>query len=201
MLNTRDYTLILDKSGSMALKDRPDGRSRWNAARESVLALAGRCAELDPDGFTLYVFAGRFRRYDNVTPERVSQVFLENDPCGGTDLASVLTHAFDDYFSRKRARKTKPGGETILVVTDGEPDDRLAVMRAIVEASRKAERDEELALSLVQVGSDPGARRFLKTLDDELLGAGARFDICDTVTMDEMEDMGLTEVLLRAIND
>ena len=41
----------------------------------------------------------------------------------------------------------------------------------------------------MQVGSDPSARRFLKVLDDDLVRAGAAFDICDTVTLDEMEDL------------
>lgn len=53
----------------------------------------------------------------------------------------------------------------------------------------------------MQVGKDPDARRFLKLLDDELVSAGAPFDICDTVTLDEAESIGLTEVLLAAIHD
>jgi hypothetical protein len=197
----RDYTLIIDKSGSMALKDQPGGRSRWAVARESAEALAARCDELDPDGITLYVFASRFRRYDGVNAAGVARVFLENEPCGGTDLAGVLLHAFEGYFDRKRGGEAKRGGETIVVVTDGEPDDKRAVMRVIVEASRRIDRDEELGVSLVQVGDDPAARRFLKVLDDDLGRAGARFDIVDTVTLDEMEDIGLTETLLRAIHD
>jgi uncharacterized protein with von Willebrand factor type A (vWA) domain len=201
MLRERDYTLIIDRSGSMALKDQPGGRSRWAVARESAQALAAKCDELDPDGITLYVFAARFKRYDNVNADKVTQVFLENEPCGGTDLAGVLSHAFESYFERKRSRKTKPNGETILVVTDGEPDDARAVMRVVVEASRRIDRDEELGVQLVQVGNDPHARRFLKLLDDDLTRAGAPFDICDTVTLEEMEDVGLAEVLLRAVND
>lgn len=199
MLAERDYTLILDKSGSMAVKDQRGGRSRWAAARESTEALAAKCEELDADGLTLYVFASRFRRYEGVTAERVAQVFRENEPCGGTDLAGVLNHAFDAYFERKARGKAKP--ETILVVTDGEPDDPRAVIKAIIQASKRIQRDEELAVSLVQVGTDPDARRFLKLLDDELVGAGAPFDICDTVTLEEAELIGLTEVLLAAIHD
>jgi hypothetical protein len=53
----------------------------------------------------------------------------------------------------------------------------------------------------VQVGSDAQATKFLKILDDELQGVGAKFDIVDTVTIDDMEDMTLTEVLLNAITD
>ncbi|MBW4613222.1 MAG: VWA domain-containing protein [Desmonostoc vinosum HA7617-LM4] len=201
MLENRDYTLIIDKSGSMATPDQKGGRSRWLAAQESTLALASKCEQFDPDGINIYVFSGKFKRYENVTSSKVSQIFQENDPSGTTDLAAVLKHATDDYFQRKASSQTKPNGETILVVTDGEPDDRKAVMKVIIEASRRMERDEELAISFIQVGKDPQATRFLKVLDDELQGAGAKFDICDTITMEDMEDLSLSEVLLNAIND
>ncbi|MCC5616672.1 VWA domain-containing protein [Nostoc sp. CHAB 5836] len=201
MLENRDYTLIIDKSGSMATQDQKGGRTRWVAAQESTLALASKCEQFDPDGITIYLFSGKFKRYENVTSSKVSQIFQENDPSGTTDLASVLKHATDDYLQRKAAGKTKPNGETILVVTDGEPDDRKAVMRVIIEASRRIERDEELAISFIQVGTDQQATRFLKVLDDELQSAGAKFDICDTITMEDMDDLSLSEVLLNAIND
>ncbi len=201
MLQNRDYTLIIDKSGSMATPDQKGGRSRWVAAQESTFALANKCEQLDPDGITVYVFSGRFKRYENVTSTKVSQIFMENDPSGTTDLTAVLQHATDNYFQRKVANQTKPNGETILVITDGEPDDRKGVMKVIIETSRKMDRDEEFAISFIQVGNDPHATRFLKVLDDELEGAGAKFDICDTITMDDMEDMSLSEVLLNAITD
>ena len=201
MLENRDYTLIIDKSGSIATKDQKGGRTRWVAAQESTLALASKCEQFDPDGITIYVFSGKFKRYENVTSSKVAQIFQENDPSGTTDLASVLKHATDDYLQRKAAGQTKPNGETILVVTDGEPDDRKAVMKVIIEASRRIDKDEELAISFIQVGTDPQATRFLKVLDDELQSAGAKFDICDTITMEDMEDLSLSEVLLNAIND
>ena len=200
-MEDRDYTLIIDKSGSMSTPDQAGGRSRWDIAQESTLALARKCEQFDPDGITVYLFSGRFKRYENVTASKVAQIFLENDPMGTTDLAAVLKNATDNYFQRKASGETKANGETILVITDGEPDDRKAVMRVIIEASRHMERDEELGISLIQVGSDATATRFLKALDDELQGAGAKFDIVDTVTLDDMENMTLAEVLLNAIND
>jgi uncharacterized protein with von Willebrand factor type A (vWA) domain len=197
----RDYTLIIDKSGSMSTPDQAGGRSRWEMAQESTLALARKCEQFDPDGITVYLFSSRFKRYDNVTSGKVAQIFLENDPAGTTNLAAVLKDATDRYFQRKAAGQTKAGGETILVITDGEPDDRKAVMVAIVEASRQMERDEELGISMIQVGNDPTASQFLKALDDQLQGVGAKFDICDTITLDDMADLTLSEVLLNAIND
>ena len=201
LMQDRDYTLIIDKSGSMSTGDQPGGKTRWDAAQESTLALARKCEEVDPDGITVYLFSGRFRRYDNVTSDKVAQIFQENEPMGRTDMASVLQDALDNYFQRKATGKTKPNGETILVITDGEPDDRKAVMRQIIDASRKIDRDEELAISMIQVGTDKTATQFLKVLDDQLQGAGAQFDIVDTITIDEMEDMTLAEVLLNAVTD
>ncbi len=201
IVQDRDYTLIIDKSGSMSTPDQLGGRSRWEAAQESTLALARKCEQFDPDGITVYLFSSRFKRYENVNSNKVAQIFQENDPAGTTNLAAVLKDATDRYFQRKAAGQAKPGGETILVITDGEPDDRKGVMVAIVEASRQMERDEELGISMIQVGTDPMATQFLKALDDQLQGVGAKFDICDAITMDDMADLSLSEVLLNAIND
>jgi uncharacterized protein with von Willebrand factor type A (vWA) domain len=200
-MENRDYTLIIDKSGSMSTPDQPGGKSRWETVQESTLAVARKCEEFDPDGITVYLFSSRFKRYDNVTSEKVVQIFRENDPMGRTDLAAVLKDAIGNYFYRKGVGQTQPNGEALLVVTDGEPDDRKAVMQVIIEASRQMERNEELAISLIQVGDDPTATRFLKALDEELQGAGAKFDIVDTITLDKMKDLTLPEVLLNAIQD
>jgi uncharacterized protein with von Willebrand factor type A (vWA) domain len=201
MMSDRDYTLIIDKSGSMSTPDQAGGRSRWEIAQESTLALARKCEQFDPDGITIYVFSGRFKRYDDVTSAKVAQLFLENDPSGTTNLASVLQDALNNYFKRKAAGQTKANGETILVITDGEPDDRKAVFEVIIQATRQMERDEELGISIVQVGSDPQATKFLKVLDDQLQSVGAKFDICDTVTLEDLEDMSLADVLMNAITD
>lgn len=202
LVENRDYTLIIDKSGSMCTSDLPiANKTRWEAAQESTLALARTCEQIDPDGITVYLFSGRFRRYDNVTSDKVVQVYAENDPMGRTDLASVLQDALDNYFSRKSTGETKPNGETFLVVTDGEPDDHKAVMRVIIEATNKIDRDEEIGISLIQVGRDRKATAYLKALDDQLEKAGAKYDIVDTVTIDQMNEMSLSEVLLNALID
>ncbi|MEH2302855.1 vWA domain-containing protein [Nostoc sp.] len=201
MMSDRDYTLIIDKSGSMSTPDQMGGRSRWEIAQESTLALARKAEQFDPDGITVYLFSGRFKRYDDVTSAKVAQIFLENDPSGTTNLAGVLQDALNNYFQRKAAGKSKPNGETILVITDGEPDDRKAVFEVIIHATRQMERDEELGISIIQVGSDAQATKFLKALDDQLQSVGAKFDICDTVTLDDLEDMSLVDVLTNAITD
>ncbi|RYE93431.1 MAG: VWA domain-containing protein [Myxococcales bacterium] len=216
MLEQRDYTLIIDQSGSMGIGDVGNGQTRWQAVQESTLALATKCEQLDPDGLTVYLFSTSFRRHDNVTSSRVAELFRGATPDGSTNLAAVLRDAFDGYFQRKAAGQSKPQGETILVVTDGSPNDQDEVIDVIVAATHRMEKDEELAVLFVQIGRDAGARDFLKRLDDDLVGPQktgffqklfggskktARFDICDTISFDEMEDKPLTKVLLDAIQD
>ena len=142
--------------------------------QESTLALARKCEKLDPDGMTVYLFSGKFKRFDDVTSDKVAQIFMENDPAGTTNLAGVLKDATDNYFKRKAAGQTKANGETIVVVTDGEPDDRKAVFEVVVNASQQMEKDEELGISLVQVGRDAQAMKFLKALDDQMESIGAK---------------------------
>ncbi|MFZ4666177.1 MAG: VWA domain-containing protein [Prochlorotrichaceae cyanobacterium] len=201
-MKNRDYTLILDKSGSMSVADQLGGLTRWAAAQESTLALARKCEQFDPDGITVYTFSNRFKRYDNVTASKVEQIFLENDPVGLTDLAGVLKDAIQQFFNRKTSGQLGDKvGETILVITDGEPNDQRAVIEVILQATQKLDSDEELAISFIQVGNDVNAKKFLTALDDQLQDVGAKFDICDTITMDDMADMSLVEVLARAIED
>jgi hypothetical protein len=201
IIENRDYTLIIDKSSSMATSDEPNGKTRWEIAQESTLALAKECEKIDPDGITIYLFSSRFRRYDNVTSAKVSQIYAENEPMGKTELATVLQDGLDNYFQRKAAGETQENGETFLVITDGEPNDHKAVIRTIIDAANRIDRDEELAISLIQVGHDKKATVFFKALDDQLQDAGAKFDIVDTITVDDMQNVTLTEVLLNAIID
>ncbi|KKJ00179.1 vWA domain-containing protein [Prochlorothrix hollandica] len=201
MIKNRDYTLILDMSGSMATPDQSGGVSRWQAAQESTLALARKCEQLDPDGITVYVFSTRFQRYDSVTSAKVAEVFAQNNPGGLTNLVAPLQNAINGYLQRRSQPDYDKAGETILVITDGQPSDRQGVIDTIIKATQHLDRDEELGISFIQVGDDPQATHFLKTLDDDLQRIGAKFDICDTITMDDMADMSLAEVLLNAIED
>jgi uncharacterized protein with von Willebrand factor type A (vWA) domain len=192
----RDYVIVYDKSGSMSTAD-CNGKTRWDAAKESAMAIARKCETLDPDGIDAYFFNNSFKRYEGVKSEKIEQIFGENDPIGGTDTAGVLT----DIFRAWRENGKKP--TTALIVTDGEPNDQAAVKRAIIEVTKEMDADEQLALSFLQIGRDGGAKSFLESLDDDLVGQGAKFDIVDTKTFDAIEAGNLTiaDVLIAAVDD
>lgn len=196
-LSAYDFILLLDKSASMGTKDMPGGKSRWVAAQEATLGLARKCAEFDKDGITVIPFAGGHKEYKNITAgeDKVLQIFKENEPNGSTDTAKVLKFVFDEYFKNP----AKP--IIVLCVTDGAPNDQQAVADVIIDATKKMDKDEQIGVTFLQIGNDPDAATFLKWLDDGLVAKGAKFDIVDTKTTDEMENMTITEVLIAALSD
>ena len=171
MMYDRDYTLVVEQSAAMAAPQ-PDGRSLWESVRHCVAAVADKCEELNPEGITVYFFNDRFERHDNVTPDRVEDVFANFQPAGRADLAAVLRDAVRNYLLRRARGEAKANGETIAIVTEGHPTDSQGVIDAIVEASQQIDRNEELGISLIQAGSDPEVTKFLKYLDNELTQAG-----------------------------
>lgn len=121
---------------------------------------------------------------------------------GGTVLAPVLAAVFGDFLVRKAAGKTKANGEMLIVITDGQPQDEANVAAEIVKFTKKLDNgDGEYGCCFLQVGKDTTAHAFLKKLDDDLTSLGAKFDIVDTKTMEELESIGLTEALVAALVD
>lgn len=182
----RDYFLIVDRSGSMR-------GSNWQEAENAVRYFAGHICEFDPDGITLIFFDDKIVKMNNVAdPNYISQAFDENPPRGSTNLAEALHQAFLEHFAGTR------GASTLLVITDGVPDDRDAVEKRIRDASNSLTSDEELSISFIQVGGDPRAREWLRYLDDNLV---CQFDIVDVVVPQELVGMTFEEVIRKSLAD
>lgn len=184
---SRDYVLIVDRSGSMS------GRN-WAQAEEAVQRIAPYICRFDPDGIDLYFFDHEYICNTNVkSPGEVTSLFQRYRPRGSTNLALALHAAFQAHFEGTR------GATTILVITDGAPDSQSEVERVIKRAAGSIERDAELSVSFIQVGSDRSATKFLQHLDDDL--KDAKFDIVDTVTSEQCKKMSFNELIANSIYD
>jgi len=191
-VSDRDYYLIVDKSGSMA-------GSRWKEAHEAVHVLAPQICKADPDGVTVFFFAGgsHFPKHKNVKdPRQIERLFDHEKPGGTTNLAGALKEAFHEHFHKSKHRRK---ATTILVITDGEPDSHSDVEHAIRDATKKMENDHELSLSFIQIGNDHSAAKFLEHMDNHI--HGAKFDIVDSLTEREMEGISFVELILRSVHD
>ena len=90
---------------------------------------------------------------------------------GGTDLTKVLKDAF---VPTEKA-------STILIITDGKPDDINTTEKLIIETTKKLKHEEDLLVTIVQVGNDDKADEYLNELDNKLVPMGAKYDIVDII--------------------
>ncbi|WP_013320441.1 hypothetical protein [Gloeothece verrucosa] len=55
LLQKRDYTIILAKKAATEAASPPGWQQQWKLAEKSIINLAKKCEEFDPDGITLYI--------------------------------------------------------------------------------------------------------------------------------------------------
>lgn len=172
---TRDYTIIVDRSGSMGWASNEEevevpeeivakmkkydkkyqahqaNMGLWAQAEAALVFLADAAVAEDPDGISLIFFDHEVVEEQDVkTTERVMQLFKTFQPRGTTHLDKALEKAVKpDTVGR---------AETILVITDGAPgpapEIRRNVENVIVQAAKQLCRDEDLSISFIQIGSN-----------------------------------------------
>jgi hypothetical protein len=203
LLQNRDYTIVIAKTVPTQTPMPPGHERRWENARQAILELTQQCEQLDPDGITLYLSqqddAEHFEVHRSVLSKQLSTLFAGHFPPEHLELAPALRSVFADYFDRRAKQATKANGELVLVLIDGEPKDRMAIARLIINATAQLDRPDELGIGLIQIGEDIIARGFLSALDDNLKAAGAKFDIVKLQVLAEVATHSLTEFLMEVL--
>lgn len=210
-LKKYDYILLVDRSGSMAMKDTPQG-SRWDQAKEWGKQIAFQCELYDSNGIDLIFFDHDLVVIENTTSTKFDELFHKYRPNGSTGTTEAFEEAFKLHFKKFK----KPSGflssftksaelsrkpTIIICITDGIPDNRSSLRSAIIKATKEIESKEDLGITFVQVGKDSSARSFLKELDDDLQSKGAKYDIVDCKDYSEMSNCSIKDVLIGAITD
>lgn len=112
-LLSASHVILLDVSISMAEHDTPDGRSRFEVARDELRKLQERL----PGRVAIVAFSDDAQLCPNGTPTQ---------PSGGTNLAGALRHI-----------RSFAIGTGIVVVSDGEPSDAEAATIAARDLQTK----------------------------------------------------------------
>jgi hypothetical protein len=192
----RDYAVLVDSSGSMY-------GEKWVQAVEVLEALARPVAAADADGITLGFFSDYLEIVPNVTdPAQVLALFQERTPYGSSCLAEALKTIIDPWLLQlKDPQVPSPKPLTLLVITDGEPNNQLEVEAYIVSVTQQMHEDQQLSISFIQVGDDHNATHYLTNLDNKLVLDGAPFDIVDTVQADDLHQMDFASLIAKSILD
>lgn len=189
-LSNHDYIIAIDLSGSMGTIDPDHTKTRLHRAEESVIGLVSELAQVDNDGVDLITFGGeQIIHTSGVTDSAGVINAFARRAAGGTPTAEALTKAF-----QVAGKSDKP--DLIIVITDGEPNDRQAVKDVIIKQANSQETDEELTVLFIQIGNDASASAFLASLDDDL--KGAKFDIVDVKTQAEADAFPSLQALVEA---
>ena len=101
---------------------------------------------------------------------------------GGTALHKVLDDSIKPDTVNSYGERAKP--ETILIITDGAPDDPAAVEELIIRATRNSHimsSSNDLSISIILVGDDSAAATWLQGLESRLKVNGALFDVVDVI--------------------
>ncbi|KAF7558350.1 hypothetical protein G7046_g5820 [Stylonectria norvegica] len=185
-LSTFDTVFVIDDSGSMA------GRS-WREVRDALRAITPICTSHDADGIDVFFLnhtsSSSSGGYANIRDAaQVQRLFDSVSPRGATPTGSRLHSILKPYvasLARKPDAMESIKPVNIIVITDGCPTDDPESI--IVQHAKKLDKLEappyQVGIQFFQVGSEPGATRALRELDDDLADQGIR-DIVDTVTWD-----------------
>jgi len=195
-LTEYDMYVLVDKTGSM---DEPvkagSSKSRWTYMQETLRDFTKFACEIDDDGIVIGFFSGnQFPLHKNVTADQVDTILNQYKPGGGTVLAPALNQMFREAQGSKK--------DLIIVFLDGEVNDPRETEAELIAQANRQNSDNDCTVLFVQVGDDTDAKRWLQTLDDNLTSKGAKFDIVDVKTVDEVSKFSsFEELLATAITD
>lgn len=146
---------------------------------------------------------GSYVKYEKVkSADRVMKLFKQNQPNGSTNLSAVLADAVKPDTPAKGGGLFFGRPETILVITDGVPDNAPAVEEVIINATNRYMRtDNDLSISFIQIGDDRRADQWLQSLDDDLQSKGAKFDAVDRLTASTMHGLTFEQVIAYSVTN
>ncbi|KAK8134297.1 hypothetical protein PG984_006309 [Apiospora sp. TS-2023a] len=217
-LTSFDTVFLIDDSGSM-------GGGSWAEVRRVLKDLVPICVEHDSDGIDVYFLNHKSGElldkvsgkagsgYRGITSaNRVTDLFREVSPSGGTPTGSRLGQILDSYM--RRYRKVVDETEDIyamkainvIVITDGASGDDVEspIVRVARELDELRAPEYQVGVQFFQVGGYVEAAKALKALDDDLPSRGVR-DIVDTCyfqagTRGTLTSQKLLKVVLGAVD-
>lgn len=178
-----NFIFGIDVSASMSEKDCPGNLQRIDYLKEKVKQFANEASKYDEDGIDVITFGHSLTINQNITAENAATIIDRLHATEmATDTASLINKAYEMHKSKAYDRTT------LFVATDGQPSDREAVKKAIINITNDVKDAGEFNISFLTVGIiNNELRAFLTALDDDL--TGAKYDIVDVRSLEEVDFM------------
>ena len=199
-----DCILMLDCSGSMGDRivslGRRNGRltTRWNWCKSEILRLYRSGKNYFPEGITLVPFANNFAIINEARDASIQNMFKQLTPVGGTNMTKPLAFLIDDYFRRKARNRGKVKPIVIAILSDGEGNAH-QLRQVINRATHLMTNEREIVITFLAVDATELGRPVIDALDNNLKNAGAKYDIVDSRSFEELRRYGLLKMLVAAV--
>jgi hypothetical protein len=128
--------------------------SRWDWCCQEATELA-RAAEQASSSINAGLFNSDYATYKHISPAQIPEIFAYNKPFGGTEPAFCLKEQMEDYFTSGRAKPL-----TIVMVTDGLPNQPQNLAEMLMEESQKIKYQGELTITVLLISNEVGEDRF-----------------------------------------
>jgi hypothetical protein len=198
ILNDKEIVLMIDCSKSMASTDCPGGLSRWDWCKGETLYIGWSDPTVLKDGLTMVIFSSDYNISSNRTLQDVARVYSAGKPHGLTYLAQPLDRVLNDYFSRRDRRLAKKP-LVVAVISDGYPVDIDKVKQVLVSSTYRLSSPNDVRVVFIQISDDREGTKILVDLDNNLASKGARFDLVDTESFNNVRKIGIKQALIDAI--
>lgn len=202
LLARYDCALLVDNSGSMSSPIRVNiGTnlldSKWGWCQQNSEKFYNDVSRYFPNGLMLVPFNNRFAVARNAKRPEIHEVFTKLHPHGGTNIAAPLAFVLDDYFER-RSRNSRVKPLAIAVMTDGQ-DSFNKIRDVVIDATSRMKHGREIKITFLSIGNVNFGSPVLTALDEDLVDAGAAYDIVDTRYFDEIIKYGLKKMIVAAL--
>ncbi|OJA20950.1 hypothetical protein AZE42_03499 [Rhizopogon vesiculosus] len=190
--------ILIDDSLSMTEGD------SWNQVGEALAGIVDIAMQYGSKGLDLH-FMHEEQYAENIkTRYDVQKLFEQYGPNGeDTPTGARLGQIIDMYLPLIEHPNSTHEPVSIIVITDGAATDGEELVRYIVEAASRLDRQrvplDKFGIQFLQIGMDEEAARALRVLDDEL---SARFkirDIVDATPFDHTQGGFSTDYMLKIL--
>lgn len=190
ILRRYDTILLIDDSASMSQQN------RWAEAGLAVSGLAQALVQydsgrsLDQDGIDVYFMNSLEHLRNALSAPEINRLFERVRPVGRSTPTDVrveeLLGVYLDRLEYSKINHLPPLKPlNLIVITDGEADDPDTLAYALAGFAERLDQSRfpltQLGVQFIQIGNDPTATRFLRSLDDDLRSnTNSKRDIVDT---------------------
>ncbi|KAG1759953.1 hypothetical protein EDD22DRAFT_110045 [Suillus occidentalis] len=190
--------ILIDDSISMTEGD------SWNQVREALAGIVDLAIQYGSKGLDLH-FMHQSQFAENMRSRfEVQKLFDQLSPTGEDTPTGVrLEQLIEMYLPLIEHPSSTHEPISVIVITDGAATDGDELLRCIIEAASRLDRQqvplEKFGIQFVQIGTDQDAARSLQVLDDELSDRYKIRDIVDATPFDPANGAFNTDYMIKIL--